>query len=87
MHDNYPGQGDALLAASDKWIEITPHDTNELAFKPKAIEVGGTGGAVVMVDADDNDATFHYNAGDMKPHRPKIIKATGTTATPIYGHK
>lgn len=85
MHDNYSGQ-DGLLSSSDKWVEITPHDTNELAFKPKAIEVGITAGTVVMEDVDGNTLTAYYNAGDMKPHRPTVI-TTASTATPIYAHK
>jgi hypothetical protein len=83
--DNYQGQ-DGLIAPSGSWVEITPHDTDELPFLPKAIEVGGTGGTVVMKDADGNTMTAHYNAGDMKPHRPVII-TTASTATPIYAHK
>ncbi len=84
--DEHQGQN-SLLTASDGWVEITPHDTNELDFLPKAIEVGATGGIVVEVDADGNEAEFYFNAGDMKPHRPVIIKATGTAATPIYAHR
>lgn len=85
MQDDYPGADKAILASSDDWEEITPHDTDELPTLYKAIAVGGTGGPVVMKGKSGNAATFYFSAGEIKPLRPKIVMATGTSATPIYG--
>lgn len=80
--DDYHGQ-EGLLSSADDWVEITPHDTNNLDFVPKAIMVGETAGTVVMISKAGNTATAVFVAGEIKPLRPAIIH-TDSTATPIY---
>ncbi len=76
-----PGVGDS----ADRWVTLTPHNSNVLPFKPKGIHVGATAGTIVCVDEAGNESTFYGGAGAFLPIRPRIIKATGTTATPIIG--
>ncbi|HEV8246689.1 MAG TPA: hypothetical protein VGP93_13015 [Polyangiaceae bacterium] len=81
--DNFPQAGKGLTSPSDKWVTVTPHDTNNLAFLPRAVACGATGGTVAMIDKYGNTSTFYMNPGDVLAVRPAIIKTTGTTATPI----
>jgi hypothetical protein len=83
LNDDYSSQ-EGLLSSAEEWVAVTPHDTNNLGFLPKAIMVGATAGNVVMIDKFGNTATVPFDAGEIKPLRPAIIKATSTTATPIY---
>lgn len=87
IHDDYPETEESAIGASKSWAVITPDDDNDLAFVPKYIEVGATGGNVVCHDADGNAATFYFNPGEWKPIRPRRILATDTTATPIIAHR
>lgn len=80
--DDYPGQ-EAVTTSAEEWVAITPHDTNNLDFLPKAIMVGATAGNVVMVDKAGNTATVPFTTGEIKPLRPAKI-TTASTATPIY---
>lgn len=64
---------------------VTPHDTNEIGtFEPKALWVG-TGGTLVMELVGDTAATTFLNVpnGTVLPVRPRVIKATGTTAAAL----
>lgn len=74
------------ISTATRWPTITPHDTNRISTgKPVAIMCGATAGNVVIVDGDGNVATVPIEAGEIKQVQPLIVKATGTTATPIYG--
>lgn len=66
---------------ADRWVAISPSDSNALTFNIKGIYVG-TGGSIVMTGADDEDATF-ANVGDgaILPCNPRKVKSTGTTAS------
>lgn len=80
--DDYTGQ-ESLDSPAEEWPTITPHDSNKLEFLPKAIMAGGAGN-IVMIDKAGNTATVAFAAGEIKRLRPAVIKATSTTATPIY---
>ena len=66
------------------FADITPHNTNEIVA-PRALYVG-TGGNIVATGVDGVSVTFsNVPSGTLLPIRPKIVKATGTTATNILG--
>lgn len=63
---------------------ITPHDSNQI-IPPFALYVG-VGGDIVAVNRSGQTITFKgVPTGAILPIRPKILKATGTTATDIVG--
>lgn len=68
---------------------VTPHDTNTLDPKPRALYVGGAGTVVATMLGKDgttsSEVSFVCQAGAILPIRPSKIKSTGTTATSIVG--
>jgi hypothetical protein len=60
---------------------VTPHNTNDLPFRPRSLYVGGQGD-IAIVDENGVTATY-YGVLGMLPFRPLKIKVTGTTATNI----
>lgn len=74
-----------------KLVAITPSDANDLSVSsidiPKALLIGGTGGNI-SIDPVDGTATavvIPVTAGQVfYAVRVKRVRATGTTATPIY---
>jgi hypothetical protein len=77
--DDYPGQGGGLQDPSEDWSALTPHDSTDFEFLPKAILVGATAGSFVAVSANGSTATFYGPAGALIAIRPKRINATGLT--------
>lgn len=77
IRDLHP-ESDGSMAPVDDWIEITPDDDNDLAFKPVAVSVGDTAGTVVCRGKSGNDVAFYFAAGEVKPIRPVRILSTGT---------
>ena len=64
---------------------ITPSDTIDLAFMPRALMVAG-GGDVAAVMQDGMTLTLPaLGAGVIYPIRIRRVLATGTTATGILG--
>lgn len=65
----------------NKFIAITPHDTNKI--KPtSAIYVGGTGDVTVKSPHDDSTVTFKaVPVGSILDISTKRVMATATTAT------
>lgn len=62
-------------------LDITKHDTNELATYSRWIFVGGTG-AMKVTCVDGSVATFTgIPAGAILPVAAKLVWSTGTTAT------
>lgn len=82
--DPYQSQA-SLITFGNRFEDITPHDSNAVDRKYKYFVVGATAGDVVCEDADGNESTFYVTAGGFLPCRPKVIKNTGTDATPIIG--
>lgn len=85
-NDKYQLQTEKALDYSDSWVAITPDDNVDLPNgAPKFIMVGATGGTITCLDRSGNSATFQVAAGGrLLGPRPHRVKATGTTATPIY---
>lgn len=63
---------------------ITPHDTNEVDPRPRALRIGGAGD-ITLVDDDGTAITYTVVAGEVLSISPKIVKDTGTDATGIVG--
>jgi len=77
---NWTDQDDLTSQGID-WAALTPSDTVDFVFIPKAIQVSSaTGGQFVAVSEDDSEATFYGVPGQFLPIRPKRINATGMTA-------
>jgi len=76
---NSPG----LTSPATKHFDITPHDSNELATKPRGIYVG-VAGDVVLTDENGTDCTYK-NASGVLPVRAVKVKSTGTSATNLIG--
>lgn len=69
----------------DGAVAITPHNTE--VNRADALWVVGTGNLIVQGE-DGNDVTFTaVPANTWLPIRVTRVKATGTTATGIYGFK
>lgn len=62
---------------------ITPHDTNELPIYARAIWVGATAGTITLVTINGDTLVAAGAAGQIIPVEAKIVKSTGTTATPL----
>ena len=62
-------------------LDVTKHDTNELAVYSRAIFCGGTGNLKVTC-VDGSTATFTgVPAGAIIPIAAKLVWSTGTTTT------
>jgi hypothetical protein len=61
---------------------ITPHDTNHLRVWPRAIKCD-VDGYISFVSDTNVTITSFFRAGIWHPMRPKIIRASDTTATGI----
>ena len=61
---------------------VTPHDTNTLAYLTRALYIGGAGDVTVVM----NGAPVLFvgvTAGTVLPIRTDVVMAAGTTATNI----
>ena len=78
----YSGQNERISDQADSWAVVTPNDAVELFPIPKAIRVNGAGD-LALRGRDGVAVTFAVAAGETLPLRPKVVLATGTTATGI----
>lgn len=75
----YVGQ-QSLTSQADSWATLTPHNSTDFAFIPRAVHnSSATAGAFVAVGEDDVTAIFYIQPGQTLPIRPKRINATGLT--------
>jgi hypothetical protein len=76
---------DNRIIPAEKFDDITPHDTNNLAAPTRGIYVGVSGD--LKVDSHDGNAiTFvGISAGIIHPISCTRVYNTGTTATNIVG--
>ena len=84
MADNFDEQQVKLESPAVESDDVTPHDSTELDPIPRGFYVGVSGDVVLRLKDDAADRTFKNMAqGVLHAMRPKLIKATGTTATDI----
>ena len=84
MEDNFPNKLEQT-SQGRLWEELTPSDSVDFTFLPKAICIASeTGGQFVAVDVEDNEARFYGQPGQIIPIRPKRIKTTGMTGGLIF---
>jgi hypothetical protein len=73
------------ISSANKWVAITPHNTNPIAGGPPTAIVCSGAGTVTLVDQFGNEMVRTLVAEQIYPFMPSIIKLTGTTATGITG--
>ena len=82
--NEYPGQG-GLMAPSDDFEAVTPDDDVDLERLPKYLQIGATGGALVMHNGSGETVTFEVEAGQVvmvRPHR--ILETTVAEVIAVY---
>lgn len=74
------------LGSSGDPVEITPHNTNDLAEPVRALWIG-TGGNVEVVGTRSTSAVVFKNvpSGTLLPVRARRVRAAGTDAQDIIG--
>lgn len=83
MRRSTPARDSAESSAQHSY-PVTPHNTNEIGdVIPRAIRVNVGGTLVFQLLGDTADRTITALNGEWLPISPRIIKATGTTATGI----
>lgn len=80
MSDKEPFVKTASSSADD-WATVTPHDSTNFTFRPRAIWVGGAGNVVAVSQAGTVKTFVGVPAGTLLPIRPVRINSTSTTAT------
>ncbi len=64
-------------------VAVTPHDSNDLSFLPRAIYVGGAGDLNVEMKSGNTVKFSAIPVGTLIPIRVNKVLSTGTTATLI----
>ena len=64
---------------------VTPHDSDPVGdFLPRALYVGVGGDITMALEGDDATLLFrNVPSGSVLPVKPRLIAATGTTATAL----
>lgn len=84
MTDTFHAYNPSLDSPAENHFEITPSDTADLPFRPRALRID-TGGTIVMRDDAQQDVSYTVADGEILAFRPWRVLATGTTATGIVG--
>ena len=76
--DEFPGTKSALSGPYTRWGTITPHATNDLVERPRAIHNSGTAGTITMTDSKGASVAIYFAQGATLACRPiKITAAAG----------
>lgn len=71
-------------APAESAVEVTPHDSNDIAANCRALWVGGAGDLEVIFVGQSTAVTIvGVAAGTLLPFRVSRVLSTGTTATSI----
>lgn len=69
---------------SERYMAVTPHDTNALALGvARGFYIGGAGNIALQDDRGTNVTFVGVLAGEILPVRASIVRSTNTTATNI----
>ncbi|MGH7243607.1 MAG: spike base protein, RCAP_Rcc01079 family [Phycisphaerales bacterium] len=81
--DRFKDNGSGLSSPITRWVDATPHDTNEEAFVSRAVYVG-SGGSLSVLTLNGDSVSFENVAnGQLLPIRVRRINDTGTAAGDI----
>lgn len=83
--DSFKNLSDSPDFSARKLVEVTPHNSNDLAYTTKALFIGTGGNIVVLAEDDTVAVTLKVTDGQILPVRAKRVLATNTTATGIVG--
>lgn len=83
--DLFRGQTAGLDSPATRAFAITPSDTLDLAFMPRALHARGAGTLRVTMAGDGAVVDFYIAQGDRLPLRVSRVWASGTTATGLVG--
>ena len=83
MADRFQNRADEVFFAARSLRAVTPHDTNELPFIPKALRFDAAGTVSIIAADDTAPVTLTVIAGEVLVVRARIVRATGTSATGI----
>jgi hypothetical protein len=67
----------------DNGVDVTPSDSADLAFRTRALWVGGAGNVAVRWPNGTSQTFQSVAAGTLLPFRVDRVLSTGTTATNI----
>jgi hypothetical protein len=81
--DIFAADRSRLNAPAYNASEVSPHDTNDLAYVTRGIYVGVSGDVTLVTASGDTITLVGLAAGLIHPIRAKIIKDTGTDAENI----
>jgi hypothetical protein len=84
MTDHFEHHTPGLESPASRLAEITPNDTEDLAFVTRAIVVESAGHVQLVTAGGDTGRVF-VASGVAFPIRARRVMATGTTATGIAG--
>ena len=85
MSDKFGQNADSVFAPARNIFSVTPSDSVDLPFLPKAVYIGGAGNITFLAADNSVPVTLPVLAGAILPWRLRRIFATGTTATGIAG--
>ena len=83
MSDNFKGHQRGLDSPGESHQAITPHDTDPVVPRPRALWCNSAG-SLVLEDAAGTALTYFVQAGQIIPFRAVKVRATGTTAA-VFG--
>ena len=84
--DDFAGHNVGLDSPYVGGVAVTPHDTNELSFKPRALWIGSAGALVVQFVLGTDVTLAAVPVGVLKI-RPVRVMSTGTVAGSIVALK
>lgn len=85
MTDRYETFSPGLGSPAVTGFDITPHDSQDLPERTRAIYIGD-GGDLTLTFADGAPLSFiNLAAGTVLPVRATSVKATGTSAANLIG--
>ena len=83
MADQYIRTGNTGLQSADHFQVVSPSNAVDLAFKSRALYIGGTGDVTVQNALGTSVTFLAVPAGSILPLVTGRVMATGTTATGI----
>lgn len=81
--NRYPRYASSVESPASRHHVVTPSDTVDLPFLPRALYVTADGDLAMLMDGEAAAVVYPVTAGSILPMRPTRVNATGTTASVI----